>query len=96
MASLPSQSKSHPAAGFAVAVPLLKLAGVALGGWLQARAAAAAAAQLARGSADQEYLRGRLQSAAFYAAHVLPQSAALAEIAGHGAASVLDAEPELL
>lgn len=53
-------------------------------------AAAAAAAGLAAGPPDPAFLRGRLQSAAFYAAHILPQTAALAEVVASGAASVLD------
>jgi acyl-CoA dehydrogenase len=90
VASMLAQAAVRPATALAIAVPLLKLAGVAIGGWLHARAASAAAAGLAAGPEDAEFLRGKLCSAEFYAAHVLPQTAALAEVVATGAASVLD------
>jgi alkylation response protein AidB-like acyl-CoA dehydrogenase len=86
---------SVPAA-LAVAVPYLKLCGCVLGGWLGARAATRAAARLAAGGADVEFLRAKLQSTRFYADQVLPQARAFAEICRGGAASVLESQIELI
>jgi alkylation response protein AidB-like acyl-CoA dehydrogenase len=84
------------ALGGAVAVPLLRMAGITLGAWLQARAAARATAGLARPQADTAFLRGKLDTARFYAAQVLPQAAALASVVRSGAVSVLEADAALL
>jgi len=82
--------------GLAVAVPYLKLCGCVLGGWLSARAAARAAAHLARGGGDAEFLRAKLQTTRFYADQVLPQARGWAEICRGGAASVVESELELI
>jgi alkylation response protein AidB-like acyl-CoA dehydrogenase len=80
----------------AVAVPYLKLCGCVIGGWLAARAAARAAARLAAGGGDSEFLRGKLQATRFYADHVLPHARGWAEVCRGGAASVTEAQPELI
>ncbi len=85
-----------PEAGGAVAVPFLKLAGVTLGGWLQARAACRATERLASGATERDFYAGKLQTARFYAEHVLPETLSLAAVARDGAASVLAADPALL
>jgi alkylation response protein AidB-like acyl-CoA dehydrogenase len=87
---------ANPAAGAAVAVPLLRLVGVTLGGWLQARAACRAAARLSDERADQRFLKGKLETARFYAEQILPQAAGLTPIVRSGAGSVLDSDPALL
>ncbi len=79
----------------ALSVPFLRLSGLVLGGWLQARAAARAATQLDAGH-DPDFYRGKLQSARFYAEHLLPQVDGYAGILSRGAASVVDADPALL
>jgi len=79
----------------ALSVPFLRLSGLVLGGWLQARAAARAAAQLEAGH-DPEFYRGKLQSSRFYAEHLLPQVDGYAGILMRGAGSVVDADPALL
>jgi acyl-CoA dehydrogenase len=86
---------SVPAA-LAVAVPYLKLCGSALCGWLSARGAMRAAARLAAGDPDSDFYRAKLQSARFYADHVLPQVRDWAQICNEGAMSVVDAEAELI
>jgi alkylation response protein AidB-like acyl-CoA dehydrogenase len=83
---------SHPERALAVAVPYLKLCGLALGGWLLARSAAIAEA--GRGSAGREFYQSKVQTAHFYAKQVLPQAIGLAKIVEEGAAGVLEAEPE--
>jgi len=87
---------ANPAAGAAVAVPLLHLAGVTLGGWLQARAACRAAAGLSDARADQRFLKSKLETARFYAEQILPQAAGLTLIVRSGFGSVLDSDPSLL
>jgi acyl-CoA dehydrogenase len=76
----------------AISVPLLRLTGIVLGGWLLTRSAAIAAQRLARGDADRDFLHGKIASARFYVHHVLPQAAALLHTVRHGAASVLETE----
>ncbi len=60
----------------ACSVPYLKLWGITAGGWQMARAASAAASKIAAGDAD-EFYAAKLATAAFYATHVLSQSAYL-------------------
>ena len=81
-----------PERALAVSVPLLRLTGYVLGGWMQARAADVAVRRLANGAADADFLRGKLASARFYAAHVLPLAHAQAKVVQAGAASVLDTD----
>ncbi|HVS77934.1 MAG TPA: acyl-CoA dehydrogenase [Steroidobacteraceae bacterium] len=83
---------SAPERGLAVAVPYLKLCGLVTGGWLLARSAAIAAS--GRGAAGSEFYRAKIQTAHFYANHVLPQAIGLAKVVEEGAASVLQAEAE--
>ncbi|HTQ72129.1 MAG TPA: acyl-CoA dehydrogenase C-terminal domain-containing protein [Acidocella sp.] len=71
----------EPAAVLAASVNVLMLAGYVAGGWLLARAALAAAKV-----ADQdEFLRGKIITAAFYAEQMLPRAASLAATIRHGA-----------
>src|SRR5206468_2973373 len=64
---------------YAAAVPYLKLWGLVAGGWQMGRAAEVAAAQLAAGEGDSEFLRAKILTARFYAESLLPQAEALAE-----------------
>ena len=77
---------AHCAAG---AVPLLRLAGTVIGGWLSARMAEAATAQLAAGAGDAGFLGTKRATASHYAAHVLVQAPMLRDIVTGGAASTL-------
>jgi alkylation response protein AidB-like acyl-CoA dehydrogenase len=81
-----------PERALAVAVPYLRLSGLVLGGWLLAKSAAIAAA--GRGSAGREFYASKIQTAHFYARHVLPQSVGLAQVVEEGASAVLEAEPQ--
>ncbi|AEB84057.1 acyl-CoA dehydrogenase [Alicycliphilus denitrificans] len=76
----------HCAAG---AVPFLRLAGTVIGGWLSARMAEAAAAQLAAGTGDAGFLAAKLATGSHYAAHVLVQALMLRDIVTGGAGSTL-------
>lgn len=87
---------ARPPEAQAVSVPYLMLCGFALGGWLTARAAARAARALSSGDSEALFLRAKLQSARFYADATLPRAGALAQLVRSGAASIVQAEPELL
>ncbi len=95
-AQLLQQYQAAAPAALAVAVPFLKLTGCVVGGWLSARAAVRAAALLAGGGGDSEFLRGKLQTARFYADQLLPLGRGWAEVCRGGAASVTEALPELI
>jgi len=84
----------RPEAALAVSVPYLKLCGYVAGGWLLARSAALAAAHGA--GADEGFYRAKVQTAAFYAAQVLPLAAALARIVQCGGGSVIDSDAALV
>ena len=68
--------KSDIKAVFAGSVPYLKMAGVVLGGWQMARAAAVAAARLNAGEGDSKFYEAKLGTARFYAEQILPQALA--------------------
>jgi alkylation response protein AidB-like acyl-CoA dehydrogenase len=84
-----------PARAYAVSVPYLHLCGRVLGGAMMARSAGVATARLAAGG-DSSFYRAKLQTARFYAEHLLPQSLSLLRIIKSGGASVAEADPELL
>jgi 3-(methylthio)propanoyl-CoA dehydrogenase len=94
-ASLLKALAGDPAHAFAVAVPLLKLSGTVLGGWLMAKSAAIAVAKL-RAGGDREFLQAKVRTARFYADHVLPQAHAFARIVKSGAVSVVETDAALL
>jgi 3-(methylthio)propanoyl-CoA dehydrogenase len=74
------------------AVPLLKLFGVTAGGWQLLRCAAIARARLdapAEGGLSTAFYRAKIDTARFYADHLLPLAPALAHSVVHGAAGAL-------
>ncbi|MBV8666426.1 MAG: acyl-CoA dehydrogenase [Burkholderiaceae bacterium] len=73
---------------FAGSVPYLKLAGVVLGGWQMARAAAIAESKLQAGG-DVKFLKAKIATARFFAEHVLAQASAFRTAAIEGSAGVL-------
>ena len=83
---------AEPARALAISVPFLRLAGYVVGAWQLVKSADIAARKLADAAADRDFLRGKIASAAFYAAHVLPQAHALARVVEQGAASVLETD----
>jgi alkylation response protein AidB-like acyl-CoA dehydrogenase len=85
-----------PGAVAAGSVYYLKLSGLAIGGWMMARAAVAATTQLAAGEGDAGYLRGKRLTARFFAEHLLPQAGALAESILTGGALVRAADEALV
>ncbi len=86
----------EPARAYAVSVPYLHLCGRVLGGALMARSAAIASRRLTEGGGDARFYRAKLQSARFYAEHLLPESLSLARTVKSGGASVVEADSELI
>ena len=74
------------------AVPLLKLFGIVAGGWQLLRSAAIASERLA-GAGERllpaDFYRAKIDTARFYAHHVLSQAPGLAHAIVHGAADAL-------
>jgi len=70
------------------AVPFLRLMGIVAGGWMMARAALVAQAQVAGGSTDAFY-SAKIATARYYAEHVLTAAGGLADEIVHGGASAL-------
>jgi hypothetical protein len=73
--------------GLAVATPLLGLCGTVLGGWLLARAAAAATA---RQDSDPNFAAAKVATAVFYADTFLPEASAFAAAVMCDGSSTLD------
>ncbi|HEY4162277.1 MAG TPA: acyl-CoA dehydrogenase [Dongiaceae bacterium] len=74
--------------GLAVATPLLGLCGTVIGGWLLARAAAAAARL--RSETDPTFAAAKLATAIFYVENILPEASALAAVVMRDGSSTLD------
>jgi len=84
-----------PAHVLAGSAPFLELFGVVAGGWQLARAALVAHERLRDGSGD-DFHRAKLQTARFYAHHVLSRAAGLSHAAIRGAEPTLELADELL
>jgi acyl-CoA dehydrogenase len=93
-ASLLKALASRPDAAMAVSVPYLMLCGYVIGGWLTAKAAAIAAANL-KGS-DKAFYEAKLHTARFYAQQVLPNAIALARVVQGGAEIVVETDAALI
>jgi alkylation response protein AidB-like acyl-CoA dehydrogenase len=76
-------------AASAVAVPYLKLFGTVAGGWLLLRSAEIAQRKLEDPQNDRDFLTAKINTARFYAEHILPQARAYADTVLSGSASVL-------
>jgi 3-(methylthio)propanoyl-CoA dehydrogenase len=76
------------------ATPYLDLAGTTVGGWLLARQALAARRRLAAGTDDDGYLPGKIATALFFAANILPRVHGLAAAVTNGADSTLRLPPD--
>jgi 3-(methylthio)propanoyl-CoA dehydrogenase len=81
------QGKSDPNAVFAGSVPYLLLAGNLMAGWQMARALLAAEARLAAGE-QTEFMRAKIQTARFYADHILSRVPGLRDSIVDGAVGV--------
>jgi alkylation response protein AidB-like acyl-CoA dehydrogenase len=83
-------TKASPAMAAASASPFLRLCGNALGGYHAIRAAVVAQQDIAAGEGDADFLKAKIVTARFFAAHILPQCGALATAIFNGAAPTLD------
>ncbi|MBV8914010.1 MAG: acyl-CoA dehydrogenase C-terminal domain-containing protein, partial [Acetobacteraceae bacterium] len=72
---------TDPRSALAASVQYMMLTGYVCGGWQLARAAMAAA----RAEEQDEFLRGKVTTAAFYAEQILPKAAGLAATVQRGA-----------
>nr|WP_294867564.1 acyl-CoA dehydrogenase [uncultured Pseudogulbenkiania sp.] len=77
-----------PRLAFAGAVPYLMLLGTVCGGWQMTRAVGAAQARIAAGEPVAFY-RAKIDTALFYAEHILPRAMTHAYVVQHGARSTL-------
>ncbi len=83
----------HAAAG---AMPYLRLWGVVSGGWLMARAALAAKADLDAGEGDENFLAAKIATAKFYGERILPRAAAYEAEVAAGADALMSIADEAL
>ncbi len=74
----------------------LNLWGTVIGGWLMAKAALVAQEKLKAGAGDDKFYRAKIETARYYATHVLPQSAALVHTITEGSEACLAIAPEQL
>jgi alkylation response protein AidB-like acyl-CoA dehydrogenase len=77
------------------AVPFLQLFGIAVGGWLMAKAALAAHARAAAANGDARFLAAKVKTARFFADHVLVRAGGLLETVADGGAATLALSEEL-
>ena len=75
------------------ATPYLMMMGTLTGGWLLAKGALAAQAQLDAGEGNPGYLTQKVKTARFFATNILPQATAEAEAAISGARVSLETTP---
>ena len=80
---------NDPRDAAAGAMSYLRLWGTVAGGWLMARAALAARADLASGEGDSDFLRAKILTARFYGEQILPRASSLAAAATAGAATLM-------
>src|SRR5919108_4342215 len=81
------QSKNDPNAVFAGSVPYLMLAGNLMAGWQMARALLVAEERLAAGQ-QTEFMHAKIQTARFYADHILSRVPGVRDSIVDGAAGV--------
>ena len=81
--------RDNPRAVLAGAVPMLELAGLVFGGAQLARGAVIAAAKLARGEGDADFMRAKTVTARHFADHLLAQAPGLRDTIIDGSAGVL-------
>ena len=85
---LAANAKTALSAVLTGAVPYLDLAATVCGGWMMGRAALAAARRLDSADGDQSFFRAKIATARFYADHMLPRAAGLAESIKAGDAAI--------
>ncbi|MDK9714723.1 MAG: acyl-CoA dehydrogenase C-terminal domain-containing protein [Sulfuritalea sp.] len=81
--------QSDPRKAFAGAVPFLDLFGTVVGGWQLARCAVVAKSKLACETKDSDFYFTKIQTARFYADHILTKTSGLAKAVTVGSSAVL-------
>ena len=87
--------KRDPRLPLAAAGPFLELMGTVLGGHELLRAALRAREMLDAGKGDRSFLAGKIETARFYAASVLPNARSLATAVAEGASAVAELSDEV-
>ncbi len=87
---------ADPKDALAAATPYLRMFGIVTGGWMLARQALAAHAELEGGSDDTEYLQAKIATATYYADQHLPQAAGLIPAVTARAPELFAVSPEAL
>ena len=82
---LKKTAPQDPHAPGAASVNLLMLAGTVIGGYQMARAAVA----VGKGTTDPAFAKAKLQTAVFYATHILPRASAYRAAATAGSTAVM-------
>lgn len=75
----------------ASSVPYLKCFGLVAGGAMMAKSVLAAKQQMEYGQGDESFLKEKITTAHFYAAHILPEATAHADAVTKGSDSILEA-----
>ncbi|MDY0242273.1 MAG: acyl-CoA dehydrogenase C-terminal domain-containing protein [Rhodospirillaceae bacterium] len=94
VAWLAAPGTDDPRVVAAAAMPVLYVAGYALGGFQMARAARAAKAKLAAGEGDPAFYDGKIKTARFYAEHILPKAEAHLAAITKGSCITMDLAPD--
>jgi alkylation response protein AidB-like acyl-CoA dehydrogenase len=87
---------ADPVEALAGATPYLQMFGTVTGGWLLARQALGARAELDAGSEDKAYLSAKVTTARYYAEQHLPQAAGLAPMVQAGSKVLYEVDAESL
>jgi alkylation response protein AidB-like acyl-CoA dehydrogenase len=87
---------ADPVEALAGATPYLRIFGIVTGGWLLARQALAAQAELNGGSEDKGYLSAKITTARYYAEQHLPQAAGLVPMVQAGSKVLYDVDASTL
>ena len=83
---------ADPIQALSGATPYLRIFGIVTGGWLLARQALAAQAELDAGSDDVEYLKAKITIARFYAEQYLPTAAGLVPSVQAGSSALYEVD----
>ena len=94
VAHLISQAGKDEHHAGAASFNMLMQAGIVVGGWLMGRGLLAASDQLETENADAAFMQAKIETARFYAAHVLPRAEAYRYVALAGSASVMTISEE--
>lgn len=88
------QAQQNPAVVFLAAFDYLMLAGTVIGGWQMGRAAEIAHRKLQDNAGDADFNAAKISTAKFYAAQVLPRSAAYCEAVTSGSTAAMELSDE--